>query len=87
MKVSEYYKSPLNMKPGARFKRTADSQTAMKFRGTYILANCDVNKLALIDLKSGERWTNPIGVNNLYSITQQEAQSIFGNLNEWEFVQ
>ncbi len=43
---------------------------------TYLLAQVDAFKIALIDLQSGNRWSNPVVVKNPEGITEKELDRI-----------
>lgn len=55
---------------GMRFK---DSETKLE----YILANVDTQKVGLISLRDGNRWSTPVKVNNVYSLTELEIKRVF----------
>lgn len=45
----------------------------------YILAQTEQKKVALISLSNGNRWTDPISVWNVNSISQSELQKMATN--------
>lgn len=47
----------------------------------YILAQTDIGQFALICIKGhdiGNRWNDPVNVNNVYQISEKEFESITG---------
>lgn len=46
--------------------------------GYYVLARCDYNRVALISLKDGNRFRDPIKVGNDCDITEDEWKSLIG---------
>lgn len=68
------------MKSNQWTERTA-LKTGSRFRldgVSYILAQTEAKKVALISLEDGNRWSNPCGVNNISSISSDEWNGIRG---------
>jgi hypothetical protein len=53
------------------------------FKGTYILAQSEYDKVALVNVDTGRAWCDPIHVENPYSITNDELKETFGSTGKF----
>ena len=53
------------------------------FKGTYILAQSGLDKVALVDMETGRLWRDPVKVSNPYVITEEELKETFGNTGKF----
>lgn len=71
----EPVKEEITYTRGQRFRLISDGDE-------YLLARVGGNLAALIGLKSGNLWKDPVTVSNTSSITEEEFKKIIG---EWKF--
>ena len=55
------------------------------FPGYYILAMIEYGKVSLINLSTGNRWGDPVEVNDYRAITKEEFIKISSSSNEFSF--
>lgn len=64
------------------YKQTYSIGDRFSFYGDkYILSCVDVNEVNLINLQDGERWNDPVKVNEIRSITSTEFKQLTGDYN------
>ncbi len=69
-------------KAGQRFILTyRDSDGDLK-EAEHILAQVAPNKFALIDLKDGNRWYDPVKVEHSFNVTHEEMEVMRGYMYE-----
>lgn len=61
---------------GQKFK--AYDKENGQIEGTYVLAQVDIMKVCLINIETGNRWTNPVSVNDVMAISIKEWEEIGG---------
>ena len=82
-KFPEVFPKEVTYKKGDRFRKIGGY-----FDGDeYILARSNSNTLVLINLTSGNRWSKPIKVKNLYMVTLDEWKLIIdGEVDTFELI-
>ena len=77
--LREYFEpTPPTLKCG---QLLADSEGEL-----YILSSVAMNKISLIALDDGNRWSDPVRVEKILEITSNDMAQLVGDLRNWSVV-
>lgn len=67
-------------KIGQRFRFTKDNG-----KDEYMLVFIELNRIGLISLSSGSRWSEPIKVKDINAITEDEMKQLANDFGFWKY--